>query len=498
MLRADEGNMKALFALAESYRAQGDNAKALATLDTAVSTNFTAVQPLMVRAAFYQELGDLPKAQADIERARAIDANNMTVGQSLATVLLKQHKYNQAVGVLNEMLTSDRTYHPAADLLLNAYLMQKDWNNVRAQVTSARARAMASRDVARQVELCMIESQMYRETGRTRESLKAMDSALALASSDVRVLARWLDAYVTAGEYDKVLQQMKARTGDAYRPLRLYEAAAMLGKNNVADANTLLTDLVENARGELIVILDYIGKYYRPADGLDAARQWASLRDEAPIHMFLGDMLAANQDIAEAERAYRKGLSRATTVGEALHLHGRLAQMLYKEYLNDRSRQEHVTKVVEAWRAVLELDPNNFAAMNNLAYIFTDNLDDPTSALPYAVNAANRDPQPDVLDTLGWTKARLAAAMADKDQRFRSLVAAAGILQQAYDLDEQLHRAGGLPSATITYHLGWTYEQLGDTDNAKKFYRYAELGLKNNEKDPLYAPVKEALERIKK
>jgi tetratricopeptide (TPR) repeat protein len=497
ILREDSGNMRAQFTLAELYRAQRDDAKALEMLDSAVALNATSTQPLMVRAAFYQELGDLPRAQADIERAKALDADNVIVAQSLAIVLMRQHKHNQAIGVLTEILTRDGTYAPAADLLLSAYVMQKDWGNVRVQLSRARTRAAAAGDKLRLIELYLLEAQMHRETGRVRpDSLLAMDNALALANDDVRVLARWLDAYINAGEHDRALRQVRERTGEAHRPLRLYEAAAMLGKGNVADANKLLTDMITNAKGELIVILDYIGKHYKnPADGLAAANQWVVLRDEAPTTMFLGDMCDRNRDIAGAEQAYAKALTQATTQVEKLHLHSRVAQMLYREYLVDRAqRKPYLTKVVDAWRSVLELDPNNFAAMNNLAYIFTDELDDPASALPHAVGAYNRDPQPDVIDTLGWTRARLAATVTDRDQRSRDLVAAAGILRQAYDLEAQLK----IPhTVTICYHLAWTYEQLGDTDSAVMFYRYAEAALKDDDKDPLYAPVRDALRRVK-
>ena len=35
-------------------------------------------------------------------------------------------------------------------------------------------------------------------------------------------------------------------------------------------------------------------------------------------------------------------------------------------------------------------------------------------------------------------------------------------------------------------------------DNALTFYRHAEIALKDNWKDPLYASVKDALKRVKK
>jgi len=489
------GYMKAQFSLAELYRAQQDDAKALEIYDSVVNLNPTLVQPLMVRSTYYQDTGDLPLAQIDVERAHAMDDSNTSVAHNLAFVLLKQHKYEQAIAVLNDVLSKDRTYQPAADLLLNAYIVQRNWPNVRTQIQLARARAAANRDLGRQIELHIIEAQMYRETGELRRSLASMDTALTLSKDDPRVLMRWLAAHVDAKEYDKVIRELRTRTGEAYQPLRLYEAAALLGNGNVADANALLTELVKNARGELPIILEYIGKHYKPADGLAAARQWVEMRDESLTNLFLGDMLVANKDIIGAEQAYRKGLSQSTTVGEKVAIHTRIGQMLYNTFVTDRERRDLLPKSVDAWLAVLELDKNNVGAMNNLAYMYTDDLDDPAQALPHALGAANRNPNSDILDTLGWTKARLAALQSDPDQRSRDLAAAVVVLKQAYDLETQLNM---VHSVTISYHLGWTYEQLGDANNAMTYYRFADAALKDNERDPLYGAVKDALNRMTK
>ena len=498
ILRSDGDNMKAQFALADLYRVQKDEARTLEVLDSVVNLNPSLIQPLMVRAAYHESMGNLPQAQSDIEQARKSEQgkDNMAVSQSLAAVLLKQRKFSQAVTLLTEMVNKDQTYQPASDLLLSAYLMQKDWNNVSSQLTFARRRPTLARDVGRQIELLTIEAQMYRETNKMRESLETMDKALALAKDDPRMLARWSAAHVEAKEYDKVLQKVRGYSGATYQPLRLYEAIALLGKNNVPAANTMLTEMVKNARGELLIILDSAGRYYKPSDGLAMAREWVAMRDEPMTNLFLGDMFLANKDVAAAEGAYRKGVSQAKSAGEKLQLHSRLGQMLYREYLADReANRDLLDRTIEAWQAVLEIDPNNFGAMNNLAYIFTDDLDDPVRALPYAEQAATRDPSPDVLDTLGWTKAKLAAAEGDRDKRSQDLAAAARILRDAYELEKQLNI---VHSVTVSYHLGWTYEQLGDMDTARACYDNANATLNDDEKNPLYASVKDALNRVKK
>ena len=60
-------------------------------------------------------------------------------------------------------------------------------------------------------------------------------------------------------------------------------------------------------------------------------------------------------------------------------------------------------KAVEAWRWVLEVAPNHFAALNNLAYALASDLNDPVAALEPAKRAYETNPaDPTMLDTYGY------------------------------------------------------------------------------------------------
>ena len=131
-----------------------------------------------------------------------------------------------------------------------------------------------------------------------------------------------------------------------------------------------------------------------------------------------------------------------------------------------------------AYKASLETRPGDVQVLNNLAYLYTNDLNEPKKALPYAARAAREMPNnARVLDTFGWTLARIG--------KFSDAELA---LVRAVRLEE--------PLAASRYHLGWVYERLGRLDDALKQYRQGFEMVRTNEKDPLHAPLKAALDRV--
>jgi tetratricopeptide (TPR) repeat protein len=136
-----------------------------------------------------------------------------------------------------------------------------------------------------------------------------------------------------------------------------------------------------------------------------------------------------------------------------------------------------------AYLAALEADANDPAALNNLADLYVNDLDQPDKALPYATRAAELAPDNgSVLDTLGWALARTGSY----DQAQQRLTAA---------LRRVTHPAS---LAHVHYHLGWVQEQTLRRAEAAKQYRQGLEALKGQTDDPVYALLSEALERVQK
>lgn len=68
-------------------------------------------------------------------------------------------------------------------------------------------------------------------------------------------------------------------------------------------------------------------------------------------------------------------------------------------------RTEQYEKAKQAYTALLDNEPNNVPNLNNLAYLLTQNLNQPQEGLRYAKQAGKLAPNdPQVLDTLGWAQ----------------------------------------------------------------------------------------------
>ena len=109
----------------------------------------------------------------------------------------------------------------------------------------------------------------------------------------------------------------------------------------------------------------------------------------------------------------------------------------------------------EAYDRVLELDPHNTLAMNNLAFQLAQDGVMLHRALTLARNAVLLDPENGVfLDTLGWVFYRLG-----------NYTGAREMLEKAV--------ASGIGEAEIFQHLGMVYEKLGEHDKARGMFKRA-------------------------
>ena len=191
--------------------------------------------------------------------------------------------------------------------------------------------------------------------------------------------------------------------------------------------------------------------------------------DDWHLPMFLGTLYLMNGDHAKAVEAHLRALKLAQKPADQAEIQGELGMAYYN--LGDYAKAE------KAYLAVLAATPNDLAALNNLAYLYVENLKQADKALPHAERAVkNRPGDGNVLDTYGWTLANLGQT--DKAEQ---------ALLQAVQ--------AGPPSAEFRYHLGWVYERLGRPEDALRHY---ENGLTLAPKDqPVYQKLKTAVDQLR-
>ena len=132
---------------------------------------------------------------------------------------------------------------------------------------------------------------------------------------------------------------------------------------------------------------------------------------------------------------------------------------------------------------VLKIDPEEGLALNNLAYLLIEHLDNPAEALPYARQAQRLTPtDPGVLDTLGWILAKA-----------NRLGEAAGRLLRALEIERE---RSSQEHVAASYHLGVVHMLRGELEEAKDRLDSAKAAAED-QKDQQFKPkIEKALEDL--
>ena len=124
-------------------------------------------------------------------------------------------------------------------------------------------------------------------------------------------------------------------------------------------------------------------------------------------------------------------------------------------------RMQDYPKARDAYEKLLSIDPNFVVALNNLAYLYTEQLNDLDKAYELARKARDLKGEDAAIgDTLGWVLYKR------------------GEYQQALTiLQESAEKAADNPE--IQFHLGMTAYMMGQTDMAKAALRKAAAAAKD-------------------
>lgn len=115
-----------------------------------------------------------------------------------------------------------------------------------------------------------------------------------------------------------------------------------------------------------------------------------------------------------------------------------------------QEKQGLLEEASTAYHQVLELTPNSLVALNNLAYLYAEHLNDPVQAYQMAKKARQLAPlDPSIADTLGWVLFKM-----NEYPHALSLLESA--IKQSPEIGE------------IQYHIGMTHYMLGNRDLARQ------------------------------
>lgn len=279
------------------------------------------------------------------------------------------------------------------------------------------------------VEPYLMLVEYYLRTEQEAEALSAAQEAAAVKKDDPRVQVSLGRAQVAAGKANEGLATLRGVTerypqsADGYYHL----GAAQIQTEDTNDARHALTKALELEPAHLMAALA-LGELEMATKNLDNALNVArkiqqSHPQVAAGYILHGDVLMAQSQPRAAADAYKNALERAPdskTVLRVYAAHNAAGDASESRQVLEQWLREHPEDVaarlvlatayqiagqmdtaVAEYTRVLENEPKNLVALNNLAWLYTEQ--DNPRAVEIARQAFEQAPErADVMDTYGW------------------------------------------------------------------------------------------------
>ena len=445
--QVDPGSEEAVTQLARLYAEEGNNKRALETLNSIPEAGRSS-KIYSAMGATYEQQKDYKNAIAAYQRALVLDKDNSEAMRGLAQNLAND---NQIEAALNQYKTLQ-----AAD--------PQDWQ---ASVEAARLyRHLGKLDLAMESlkkaeALTQDSSEVAYEEAIVLEAQGKFDDAAALFQKLVARSAS-TDGNYSAGERNNRALFLE-RLGNVYREqgrsalaLETFRKILDLGGEEAAHGYQALIDVyrdqkqwaeatrtaqeavqkLPNDKGMKLALALQLADDGKGDESVQLAK--STIKGDSAdreTYVALSQINARLKRWKEAEEA----------LAEAEKLAGRPEEKITLQYFRGSlyEREKKYDQAEQAFRQVLQQDPNSSSTLNNLGYMLIDHNMRLEEALNMIKRAVELDPQNGAyLDSLGWAHFKLGN----------------------YDLaEENLRKAADKTpnDATIQDHLGELYARTG-------------------------------------
>jgi Tfp pilus assembly protein PilF len=446
LAKADPDDRASRTRLIAIYRLAGRLQDARNILNQALKTNPKDLDALLQRAEFSIGEANYSEAQADLNQVLRMKPNAPEVHYFLAK--LKQAR-GEALGYREEL---------AATLKLNPYLLS--------------VRIEAARDLLKDNPQGAFDL-LNEAPGSQKPSL------------DILIQRNWaLWGLGNLAEMRKGIDEGLAKTRAP--ELLIQDGLWKLRAGEAARARVSLEEALKSG-GADVRALEALNATYvaqkQPALGLQKVREYAARETRsAPVQHLLGLLLLNQGDRAGARAAFS-----AAKAADPRFLDADLSlaqvDVLEKKWDDARNRLEALSsssitarewlgvialaqgdyaRATALFRKVIESEPDNAKALNNLAYLLAEHGKRPDEALKYAQRAVELNPdRPDYSDTLGW------------------ILYEKGLYPEAIQYLERA--ASSRDNAVWKYHLAMAYAKAG---NAARSRSALEAALKMDPNPP--------------
>lgn len=366
--------------------------------------------------------GQVESAIKNLNQALSIDPTYSDAIMTLADLNIRKDNADAAIASLTELVRRQPQMAQAQMMLANAYLSQNRLNDALAVYARMEEEFPKSPQIPLAIGTILLE-----QTNKLVEARQSLQKALALAPHFPAAVEQLVNVDIKEKKFSAALDRVKTdledTNGVATQMLlaqihiaRADDTAKKAGPDAAVQELENIPGVREDlgqAETELLKAIDLKPDFTRPyllltelyvstgrkQEALDRLTKVAANTNSAPIYVEIGRIYDALTNYPAAVQAYEK---------------------------------------------VLAINPNFIPALNNLAYLYSERLNQPDKAYPLAEKAQQLAPDdPSTADTLGWI-------LYKRGQYGRAL----GFLNQSTS------KAGGTPE--IQLHLGMVQYMLGD------------------------------------
>jgi tetratricopeptide (TPR) repeat protein len=341
--------------LLASSQKQEDLRKAVASYQAAAGQDRAGTELEFKLGRAYTGLRDFDNARKHLQNALQEGPAHVPSRLLLAGIAIRERKPAEALSHAEQALRIEPQNPRASFLHAIALTQSSRFDEARGELTALERRFPRSNDVQMQLALLAMAEKKYSQAEAILSKLSA---------DDPRAAAALAETYVAQQQSDRALE--------------------LLRKESAESPDSLIV------RRLLARTLAQAGRYD------DSIKEYEALiaRDpqSAATIMQLGDVYRLKRDVPRAKEQYRKAQA-AAPKSPLPHLFLAMAE----------EHEGNLTEAIRGYRRVLEMQPDNPLAMNNLAFVLAQSGGSLDEALELARRAAERYPEQDnIQDTLGW------------------------------------------------------------------------------------------------
>ena len=444
LVKKTPGYLPAWIALAQIAGAEKDYAGGITLLGNVLSRDSRNPDAWLLKARLEMEQGDTAQAIKDLEGMARNFPKLPVVYYQLAQAQVAIQQFDQATSNLNQALKLNPRYADAMMLLAGIQIYSKNYEPAIASLQQL------IRQPSQSLSAGFLLAKAYSEQGRLDNAVqvyRALEKGFPTNSQIPLLIGTVLVNQKKYAEARVEFEQARKLAPDSFPAL------------------------------EQLVNLDLMEKQYDTAQ--QRVQQLIGQYPKAvPLHVLLADVLIARGDTNQAEIRLKETIAMAP---DALPVHLKLAQFYATAHQDEKalaelsgilakkpdyvdalmlmgmtcSTMKDYDRARDAYEKLLAVAPDNVIALNNLAYLYAQNLGQLDKGYQLARHALDLYPEnSSISDTLGW--------ILYQQGQYSSALSL--LRDSAAKMDTQ---------PDIQYHLGMTYYMMGDEANARTTLQHA-------------------------